>query len=106
MTARLEAALLELAAAIREELREAAQSAPDRLLSIPEAAATLGIGRTRLYAEMDAGRLRTLRAGRRRLIPASALTEYTETKQAARSRHDRTALEVRDATALPPTRAA
>lgn len=103
MSDRLERALLELAAAIRDELREAAQPAPDRLCSIPEAAEALGIGRTLAYRELDAGRLRSVKVGRRRLVPASAVTAYTETKQAARSRHDRTALEVRDATALPPT---
>ena len=78
MTGRLERALLELADAIREELREAAQPAPDRLLSIPEAAEALGIGRTRLYAELDSGRLRSIHAGRRRLIPVSALSDYTK----------------------------
>jgi len=50
--------------------------APDRLLSIPAAADLMSIGRTRLYAELDAGRLRVVRAGRRVLIPASAIGEW------------------------------
>ena len=80
MSDRLERALLELAAAIREELVQAAQPAPDRLLDIPSAAAALNVGRTRLYAELDAGRLRSIRIGRRRLIPASAIAERTQQK--------------------------
>lgn len=55
---------------------EAAPDAPDRLLSIAEAADLLGIGRTRLYGELDAGRLRSLKVGRRRLIPSSAIAAY------------------------------
>lgn len=75
---RLEAALAELAEAIREEVRTeaaSAASAPDRLLSIPEAAALLSIGRTALYSELQAGRVRSVSIGRRRLIPASAIAE-------------------------------
>ena len=77
MTARLEAALLELAAAIREELATAAVApgASDRLLSIAQAADACGIGRTALYGEIQAGRLRTVKIGRRRLVPASAIRE-------------------------------
>lgn len=73
---RLEAALAELAAAIREEVSaELAEhaAAPVQLLSIPEAARRLGISRTRLYAEMSTGRVRSVRSGRRRLVPVDAL---------------------------------
>jgi excisionase family DNA binding protein len=49
---------------------------PERLLSINEAAAVLGVGRSSLYRELGAGRLRSLSVGRRRLIPASAITDY------------------------------
>lgn len=76
MTDRLDRALLELAAALREELGAAARSTPDRLLDIPSAATALGIGRTRLYAELDSGRIRSVRVGRRRLIPALAIAEF------------------------------
>lgn len=73
---RLEAALAELADAIREEVRAEVDTArPDRLLTVDEAAEALSIGRTRLYAEITSGRVRSIRVGRRRLIPASAIAE-------------------------------
>ena len=78
MSSRLDAAFAELVEALREELRtEAAVDprTPDRLLSIPEAATMLGIGRTATYAEIEAGRLRSVKVGRRRLVPASAVTD-------------------------------
>lgn len=75
---RLEAALAELAAAIRDEVAAAAAAppAPERLLDVDEAAAMLGIGRTTVYAELDAGRLASLKVGRRRLISASSVASY------------------------------
>ena len=79
MTDRLTAALAELAEALREELRvEAAADprAPDRLLSVDEAASMLGLGRSLVYGELGAGRLRSVKVGRRRLVPAAALSEY------------------------------
>jgi excisionase family DNA binding protein len=80
MSARLDAALAELAAAIRDEITTEIvhdAGAPERLWSIPEAAEALSIGRTLIYREMDAKRLRSIKVGRRRLIPASALAAYT-----------------------------
>jgi excisionase family DNA binding protein len=50
--------------------------APERLHDVGSAAALLGIGRSALYVEMQAGRLRSLSIGRRRLIPASAIRDY------------------------------
>ncbi len=79
MTDRLALALVELAEAIRAEVRSEAAtvaSAPDRLLSVDEAASALGLGRSLLYAEIGAGRLRSCRAGRRRLIPAASISDY------------------------------
>lgn len=79
MTDRIEAAVAELAAAIRADvLAELAPvaNAPERLLSIDEASATLGLGRSLLYGEIQAGRLRSLTVGRRRLVPAAAIAEY------------------------------
>lgn len=75
---RLEAALHELAEAIREEVRaeaEAGPRTPDRLLSVDEATSRLGIGRTRLYAEIRSGSIRSVSSGRRRLIPEAAIRE-------------------------------
>jgi hypothetical protein len=79
MSDRVEAAVAELAAALRAEILtelQPAGQAPERLLSIGEAPATCSIGRTRLYAEMSAGRIRSIVSGRRRLIPASAIAEF------------------------------
>ena len=41
-----------------------------------EAAELLGIGRTLLYGLLEAGTIRSVRAGRCRLIPATALDEF------------------------------
>lgn len=81
---RLEAALAELAEAIREEVRAEASPAtgPDRLLSIDEAAAALAIGRSALYGEIQSGRLRSVTVGRRRLIPAAAIGEFITSRGA------------------------
>jgi excisionase family DNA binding protein len=79
MTDRLSLALAELVEALREELRAeavASPRAPDRLLSVDEAGATLNLGRSLVYQEIAAGRLRTLKVGRRRLVPAAAIADY------------------------------
>lgn len=73
----LEATLRELVREmIREELVGTAGAAADRLLSIEEAADALGIGRTATYNELQAGRLRSLKVGRRRLVPSGAVADY------------------------------
>lgn len=79
MTDRLTAAVAELIEALRETVRaeaDAARRAPDRLFGIDETAALLGQGRSRIYGEIAAGRLRSCKAGRRRLVSASAIAEY------------------------------
>lgn len=66
-------------AALREEVAAESRSPgaePERLLSMDQAARALSIGRTALYAEIGAGRLRSVKVGRRRLIPSSAITEF------------------------------
>lgn len=78
MTDRLAAAVSELVEALREELRQEAAATPataEHLLSVDQAAARLGIGRSALYAEIASGRLRSVKVGRRRLVPASAIAE-------------------------------
>ena len=83
MSARLEAALAELAAAIRDEVAAAAAApAPDRLLDVDEAASLLGLGRTAVYGELQAGRLASIKIGRRRLVPAGAIAVYIQARQA------------------------
>lgn len=48
------------------------------LLTITEACAETGLGRTKLYDEMAAGRLGYVKVGSRRLVPGDALTAYVE----------------------------
>lgn len=50
--------------------------APNRLLSVREAADYLGVGRTALYGLLASGEVRSMRVGRRRLVPAAAIDEY------------------------------
>jgi len=78
MSDRLTAAVTELVAALRDEItaeRRPSQREPDRLMSIEQAARALGIGRTALYSEIGAGRIRSIKVGRRRLVPSSAISE-------------------------------
>jgi excisionase family DNA binding protein len=79
---RLADALAELVEALRAEMaagdRSAGSDAPDRLYSVEDAAELLAVGRTFLYGEIQAGRIRSLKAGRRRLVPSAAIREYAE----------------------------
>jgi excisionase family DNA binding protein len=78
MSNRLTMALTELAAALRDEIateRRPSEREPERLLSIEQAARALGIGRTALYSEIGTGRIRSVKVGRRRLVPSSSITE-------------------------------
>jgi excisionase family DNA binding protein len=78
MSDRLTAVVTELVAALRDEIAVEARPSerePDRLLSIDQAARALGIGRTALYSEIGAGRIRSVKVGRRRLVPSSAISE-------------------------------
>lgn len=52
------------------------------LLSTPDAAARLNIGRSTLYDLIRAGRLATVRVGRRRLVPVEDLARYVASLQA------------------------
>ncbi len=78
MSDRLALALAELVDALRAELADARPEpgGPDRLLSVGEAADMLGIGRSRLYDEIAAARVRSVKVGRRRLVPSGAIAEY------------------------------
>lgn len=77
MEDRIEVAVRGLVDALRDELTAATtQPAPDRLLDLRTASNLLGIGRSHLYGEMAAGRLRSVKVGRRRLIPSGALAAY------------------------------
>lgn len=47
-----------------------------RVFSVPEAAAVLGIGRSKLYQFIDAGEIRTIHIGRLCKVPVSAIDEF------------------------------
>ncbi|RNL83172.1 helix-turn-helix domain-containing protein [Halostreptopolyspora alba] len=58
------------------------------LYKVPEAAAVLSLSRAELYEQMTAGRLRYVKVGRARRIPAQAISEFVallerETEDAA-----------------------
>lgn len=53
--------------------------APERRLhSVVEAAGILNVGRSTAFEEIRLGRLRTVRVGRRRLVPTEYVDEYVE----------------------------
>ena len=80
MSDRLDAAVAELVAALRDELVPAPAAdqmdLPERIYSVEQAAELLAVGRTFLFGEIAKGNLRTLKAGRRRLVPASSISDY------------------------------
>jgi excisionase family DNA binding protein len=80
MSDRLAAALSELVDAIRAEVSPPTTPlGPDPLLDIPAACAAMGgIGRSALYGLLSSGDLRSVKVGRRRLIPSAAIREYVE----------------------------
>ena len=47
-----------------------------QLYGVKDAMVILSLGRTALYEQIRAGRLRSVMEGRRRLIPASAIADY------------------------------
>lgn len=76
---RIDVAVRELVAALRDELTPptAPTDPVERLLDIPSAARVLGVGRSTVYNEIGAGRLRSVKVGRRRLVPSGAIAAYT-----------------------------
>lgn len=56
-------------------MSEPFEAAP-RLHPITAAAARIGMSRSRLYELLGAGELRSVKVGRRRLIPESAIADY------------------------------
>lgn len=64
------------------------QTSDQRLYRISEAARLLSLGRTMLYEQIRAGRLRSVQQGRARLISSAAINDYIallEEEEAARS---------------------
>jgi len=52
-----------------------------KLLSIKEAVTLTGLSHVTLYNEINAGRLKSLKVGRRRLIRPAALSEWIEQRE-------------------------
>lgn len=57
------------------------EPAPRLAYHIDEFAAAAGLTRTRVYAEAAAGRLRTFKVGRRRMVAAEAARQWLEWAQ-------------------------
>jgi excisionase family DNA binding protein len=55
-----------------------AASADKVLLTTEEAAERLGVGRSTLYALIRSGKLRTVKIGRRRLVPVTAIPQLIQ----------------------------
>lgn len=53
------------------------------LYKVSKAAELLGISRTNVYYLMDEGRIRSVRIGKRRLIPRDALASFVRELEAA-----------------------
>jgi excisionase family DNA binding protein len=56
---------------------------PAMLYGVDEAANALRLSRSVLYELIRSGRLRTVKAGRRRLVPVAALDEYVDSLDGA-----------------------
>lgn len=57
---------------------------PERLsYTTDEACAATGLNRTALYREMVAGRIKTFKVGKRRMVSARALREFIEAREKA-----------------------
>lgn len=52
---------------------------PAVLYRVDEAADAMRLSRTAIYELIRSGQLRTVKLGRRRLVPVEALTEYVST---------------------------
>lgn len=49
---------------------------PERLLKVPQVAEILGLGEAKTWELVATGELRSLKSGRARRVPASAVDEY------------------------------
>jgi len=74
--AAIRAACTALAEALIAASRDGRPVGPEQLLSVDDAAVRMGCGRTRLYHELDAGTVRSVKVGRRRLIPESSIADF------------------------------
>lgn len=59
--------------------------------TIEEAVKLTGLGKTRLYQELNSGRLRAVKAGKRTLIPHAAIQEWLGSLEAYLAARERSA---------------
>jgi excisionase family DNA binding protein len=59
------------------------QRDPARLLSVPETAVALGVGRTMIYELIARGELDSFKLGARRLVPAAEVDRFVAGRLAA-----------------------
>lgn len=62
---------------------KSAGAVPPVLYSVSEAAQALRLGRSEIYELIRSHQLRTVKIGRRRLVPVVALTEYIASLEGA-----------------------
>lgn len=53
-----------------------------QLHGVDDVMARLKVGRSKVYQEMDSGRLRSVKVGRRRLVSEAAICEFIEKLEA------------------------
>lgn len=58
-----------------------ADSAPKLAVSVPEAAAIMSLAESTVWEEVGAGRLRSFKVGKRRLIRVASIAAYLEQRE-------------------------
>lgn len=61
---------------VTSQSQEFRASAPKAAYSVDEFGLIIGLGRTTIYHQIKAGNLRTVKCGKRRLIPAEEKTAF------------------------------
>lgn len=70
---------------VTDDARErVVERVPPMLLTIPEAASVLALGRTTLYELIAAGELEVVHVGRAARVPVDALRQFVEERRAGR----------------------
>ena len=63
--------------------QDSAANAARLLLTVPETAQVLGLGRTKIYELINDGELEAIHVGRAVRIPTEAISEFVQRKRAA-----------------------
>ena len=88
--AAIERAASELVAQLGRLLTEVSHNAshaqvPRKAVSVDDAAAMLGVGRSTMYELLETGCVRSVKVGRRRLVPIAALDDFLTMKDTGAS---------------------